>query len=206
MTDMLTEAVSIFQKGGPVMYPLLLCSIFCVAIAIERILYYRQCETRAAFPTELQELLARGDYAAAEAASEKESGDSARVTAYYLTHRKNGLTVVETQANAFLEAYEDNLVYLKMIVTVSPLLGLLGTILGMIRSFKVFDLRAGQPFAITSGIGEALIATAFGLAVAIFAMVFYGILTHRAGVLRKQLVRCCQIIEFCESQGESPCV
>ena len=63
--------------------------------------------------------------------------------------------------------------YLSMTVTLSPLLGLLGTISGMIESFNIFSLQAGQPLAITGGIGEALIATATGLCVAILALVIH---------------------------------
>ena len=66
--------------------------------------------------------------------------------------------------------------YLSMIVTLSPLFGLLGTIAGMISSFQIFNLQAGQPVAITGGIGEALIATAAGLCVAIFALIVHTVL------------------------------
>ena len=69
--------------------------------------------------------------------------------------------------------------YLSMIVTLSPLLGLLGTIAGMISSFQIFNLQAGQPMAITGGIGEALIATAAGLCVAIFALVVHTVFAQK---------------------------
>ena len=69
--------------------------------------------------------------------------------------------------------------YLSMIVTLSPLLGLLGTIAGMINSFQIFNLQAGQPMAITGGIGEALIATAAGLCVAIFALVVHTVFAQK---------------------------
>ena len=69
--------------------------------------------------------------------------------------------------------------YLSMIVTLSPLLGLLGTIAGMISSFQIFNLQAGQPMAITGGIGEALIATAAGLCVAIFALIVHTVFAQK---------------------------
>ena len=69
--------------------------------------------------------------------------------------------------------------YLSMIVTLSPLLGLLGTIAGMISSSQIFNLQAGQPMAITGGIGEALIATAAGLCVAIFALVVHTVFAQK---------------------------
>ena len=67
----------------------------------------------------------------------------------------------------------ERLNYLSMIVTMAPLLGLLGTISGMIESFSIFSVRAGEPLAITGGIGEALIATATGLCVAIFSLIVH---------------------------------
>ena len=69
--------------------------------------------------------------------------------------------------------------YLSMIVTMAPLLGLLGTISGMIQSFSIFSIRAGEPLAITGGIGEALIATATGLCVAIFALIVHTYFAQR---------------------------
>ena len=61
----------------------------------------------------------------------------------------------------------------------SPLIGLLGTIVGMIDSFSIFRLEEGQPLAITDGIGEALIATATGLCVAILALSIHSYFAHR---------------------------
>ena len=69
--------------------------------------------------------------------------------------------------------------YLSALVTLSPLLGLLGTIIGMINSFSVLNVKAGQPLAITGGVGEALVATATGLSVAILAMVVHTYYAHR---------------------------
>ena len=69
--------------------------------------------------------------------------------------------------------------YLSAIVTLSPLLGLLGTVIGMINSFSVLNVKAGQPLAITGGVGEALVATATGLCVAILAMVIHTYYSHR---------------------------
>lgn len=69
--------------------------------------------------------------------------------------------------------------YLSMIVTLAPLLGLLGTIFGMIESFNIFSIQAGQPLAITGGIGEALIATAMGLCVSIFALIIHTYLAQK---------------------------
>ena len=142
------------------MYPILACSIFSVALAAERLMYYSHCDTEDSFLAKMGSLLRLPVKEAAEQVRQAE-GDCARLTEYYLAHQEAGTAGLENRANMMLDSYSDHLVFLSMIVTVSPLLGLLGTIIGMINSFKVFDLRAGQPFAITAGIGEALIATAF---------------------------------------------
>ena len=86
-----------------------------------------------------------------------------------------------THCNCFkvIETLDISLNYLSTIVTLAPLLGLLGTISGMIQSFSVFNLQAGQPMAITGGIGEALVATATGLLVAILALVVHTYFAQR---------------------------
>ena len=191
-----------FQKGGYVMYPILACSVFSVALAAERFLFYNHCDTEDSFVSRLGAMLQTSEKETAEKAGNVE-GDCARLTEYYLSHKQAGMTGVETRANIMLDSYNDHLVFLSMIVTISPLLGLLGTIIGMINSFKVFDLRAGQPFAITAGIGEALIATAFGLIVAILAMVLYGALKYRSSVLCKKIMKCCTALELHSNGGET---
>jgi len=72
------------------------------------------------------------------------------------------------------------------VVTISPLLGLLGTVRGMIRAFNVVALQGvGEPGALAAGISEALYTTAFGLGIAIPALVFFNYFTHRTDRLRK---------------------
>ena len=86
------------------------------------------------------------------------------------------------QASAKKKALELRryLEYLSVIVTMAPLLGLLGTVIGMIGSFSVLSVAEGEPFAITGGVGEALVATASGLLVAILALSLHAYLSHRA--------------------------
>ena len=207
---MFANLLDTFQRGGYVMYPILLCSIFCIAIAAERILFYRARSAEPGFLRSLAELLqqkqydqahtlaehSRGDCAGiaqAHTLAEHSRGDCAGIASFYLG--SHGLSEVETRANLMMDMYEENLMFLSIIITMSPLLGLLGTIVGIIKAFKVFDLRAGQPFAITAGIGEALIATAFGLIVAILALAFYALLKHRANQLSRELMHCCSLLE-----------
>ncbi len=84
----------------------------------------------------------------------------------------------------------DKLDYLGIIVTMSPLLGLLGTIVGMIGAFSIFNVEAGAPMAITGGIGEALIATATGLCVAIFSLCAHSYFAHRMDNMITDMEQC----------------
>lgn len=170
-----------FHRGGPVMYLLLLCSLSVAAIAMDRFLFYRRASRGG------QALLSRlsgmrGGEMRALALPEGEDGVAA-----FLLRAGQGAAPLSADVTLAVEgAYSEaamqlraRLNYLSMIVTLAPLLGLLGTIFGMIESFNVFNLSAEEPLAITGGIGEALTATAFGLCVAIFALVVHTVFAQR---------------------------
>lgn len=170
------ELFDLFQKGGPVMYALLLCSIATAVMMIERIFFYRRARSGLlAFEKELPALLASGWEKTALACDKEKNagaffiGQAAKAAA----EGKDPELALDTAYGTAAAELRARLNYLSMIVTLSPLLGLLGTIAGMINSFNIFSLQAGQPLAITGGIGEALIATATGLCVAIFALVVH---------------------------------
>lgn len=196
------ELWSLFLKGGYVMYPILLCSIISVAIAVERIFFYRKSAAAPAFLPQLKNLLLQHDYAGALELAKENQGDCPRLAENYLRQESKDLSVLESNANLALDSYDEHVIFLDMIVTASPLLGLLGTIFGMISAFKVFDLRAGQPFAITSGIGEALIATAFGLMVALLALGLHCILRFYSDRLVTDIKECCAILEIRKQDGQ----
>lgn len=178
------------------MYPILLCSVLALAITIERLLFYHSCVTEPDFITKLLELMGTKDYDKAVKLASEYKGDCARLTKEYMEQETDDMTVLEANVNLALDSYDEHIEFLDMIVTVSPLLGLLGTIMGMISAFKVFDLRAGQPFAITAGIGEALFATAFGLIVAILALALHCLLRYYSDRLGVQLKQCCAVLEL----------
>ena len=172
-----------FAKGGPVMYLLLVCSLSAVAIAIDRFCFFRKAERNsAALLAGLYRLLKGSEPQAALQELEREAGAVAFLAKAGLTAAKEQTDVTLAVETAYSEAalqLRAHLSYLSTIVTLSPLLGLLGTIFGMISSFNIFNLQAGQPLAITGGIGEALIATACGLFVAIFALVIHAYFAQR---------------------------
>jgi len=177
------EVIDVFKSGGPVMYALLLCSICTAVIMIERgMFYHRAGKNLGIFVDNLPDMLLNKSWNDAYADAAQEDNAAAFVAQEGIRAAAEGkdlrlaLDTAYSTAAAELRAH---LNYLSMIVTLSPLLGLLGTIAGMISSFQIFNLQAGQPMAITGGIGEALIATATGLCVAIFALVVHTVFAQK---------------------------
>jgi biopolymer transport protein ExbB len=181
----LLNAVELIRRGGFVMYPLLLCSIFSVAIMIERYIALK----RAATDTEglmdsVRSRLERGDVSGAIADCRATPGPVAKVLAGGLQTSNLDAPAIERRLEelALAETPElhKRLVWLDTIITISPLLGLLGTVVGMISAFRIIGSSgASHPTAITSGVAEALIATATGLTIAIFTLVGYNALSDR---------------------------
>ena len=95
-----------------------------------------------------------------------------------------------------------SLVDLNVIVTMAPLLGLLGTIIGMISAFSVFNLEEGQAIAITGGVGEALIATATGLCVAIVSLAIHAYFVQRIDRIVTDMEQAFSLIEGYITRGE----
>lgn len=196
--------VEYFLKGGFVMWPLLICSVAVVAIAIERFLYYREVDSGDAFTENYCNLLAQQ--------REKDASDLACCCKGHCASivAGAGCYCCCNQCRAYLEAeggiaiarLRSKLNYLSIIVTIAPLLGLLGTIVGMINSFSIFDLQAGEPMAITGGIGEALIATATGLCVAIMALCVHSYFAHRLDGIITNMEQCFAALLQNKTRGE----
>lgn len=173
----------ILLKGGPVIYLLILTSIIVCAIGIERLKFYASAgNVNENFISNLKEILRKKDIAyGAELCRREENifGGVALAGIDAAAHGDNVEAAVNVAYDEAAMQLRARLNYLSMIVTLAPLLGLLGTIFGMIDSFNIFSIQAGQPLAITGGIGEALIATATGLCVAIFALIVHTFLAQK---------------------------
>ena len=102
---------------------------------------------------------------------------------------------MEIQSGIELSKLRKRLYYLSVIVTMAPLLGLLGTISGMISAFSIFNLESGQATAITGGVGEALIATAMGLCVAIVSLGVHAYFTQRIENIVTDMEQCFSLVE-----------
>jgi len=179
------EIFELLAKGGLAMIPIGLASFISVMIALERFSYYRGQEERSAdFSTEFCAALAAGDDARAAELCRTSGGAAGEVLLTALEERTHKNVrqeeLVQAAAKKKALALRRYLEYLSVIVTMAPLLGLLGTVIGMISSFSVLSVAEGEPFAITGGVGEALVATASGLLVAILSLSLYAYLSHRA--------------------------
>lgn len=171
----------IFLAGGHVMWFLLFCSIFSVAIGVERFHFYKKVSLKKADEEELTRLLRLCDWEEAEQFSKASPFMMSAVLARALefSEPRARARVYQGEASTLIHRMHEGLRYLDTIVTLSPLLGLLGTVLGMIQSFQVLSIEAGAMDAITGGVAEALIATAFGLMVAVLALCFHSYLTFK---------------------------
>lgn len=189
------EFISLFKQGGLVMYPLLFLSFVSLTIFFERLLFYRSIDISTQRMNDLLTYIKEADVEHITSMAAEKYSDTLYLAQTYFESKleyQKKVQALETMVNVKSMGYNENLAFLSIIITLSPLLGLLGTILGIISSFKIFDLQTeASHFAITSGIGEALIATAFGLIVAMLALVLYGVLKYYIGRLNKKLALCC---------------
>ena len=171
------------NQGGPVMYALLACSVLAVTVVAERVIFWwrRRHQRDATVIDRACRLLGEGRQQEAESLIAHSRDPVARVMRFGLTHQDGSLeAAVQMAAAREIRGMRSKLKILDTIVTVAPLLGILGTVLGIIRSFDV--IGGGQidnPIAVTGGIAEALLTTAAGLVVAIIALLPYNFFTAR---------------------------
>jgi biopolymer transport protein ExbB len=178
--------LEIFQKGGPLMYPILLCSILAFAIFLERWwTYFRIRQGVPLLVREIEGLVMKSHIEEAVIVCQRAGTPLARIfiAALRLAGRpreqiKTAVEEVGMREAAPLERY---LGLLGTIATIAPLLGLLGTVLGMIKAFTVISIQGvGTPATLGGGISEALITTAAGLSVAIPTILLHKYLASRA--------------------------
>jgi biopolymer transport protein ExbB len=173
------------------MWPLLITSIVALATVIERI-SFRVREKFSRDPEVVENVFSqveKGNIDAAIRAAHDSNDFVARTVVYALTHREKSLTNAYLKAaNKELQRFNRGLPILDTIITLAPLLGLLGTVTGLIHAFGLLGAQElGSPVAITGGIAEALIATAFGLAIAITALIPFNYLNARLEEARNEI-------------------
>jgi len=173
----------IFLKGGPVMYPLLACSIIALTVIIERFLFWAREDMRRnqGLVDEVLDLCQKGDW---NRVKEKVMGSKdfvIRILVSGILHREFSMTkAMEAAASEEIKRMRRFMSVLDTMITVAPLLGIFGTVIGIISSFELLG-SAGieHPQAVTAGIAQALITTAAGLAIAILSVLPYNYFNSR---------------------------
>lgn len=183
--------IQIFLKGGPVMWPLLITSILALTVVLERLFFVvreRLRLDRGAVES-IFAAVERGDTDAAIRAGAGSKDYVARVLTFALAERGGSHAVALLRGAAReLKRFNRGLSILDTTITLAPLLGLLGTVTGMIRSFSLLGgQELGAPAQITGGIAEALIATAFGLFIAIVALIPFNFLNTKMEDARHEI-------------------
>lgn len=181
----------LFHKGGPIMWPLLAASMLSLAVVIERILFIFY-EKRRRDPAIVDAILLyteKGEIEKATHVGMSSQDFIAKTLVYGLQHeKKSASNALLSEANRQLKRFNQGLPILDTIITLAPLLGLLGTVTGMIRSFGLLGgAELDAPAVITGGIAEALIATAFGLGIAIVSLIPFNYLNTRLEEARHEI-------------------
>lgn len=180
------NGLELMHKGGPIMWPILACSILALSIFLERLYHlYRASINAGVFMEQVRELLARGMVDEALSLCDRMPGPVASILSAALRvrgrSREQIRAMVEDAGVHEVPRLERNLPALATIAHVCPLLGLLGTVTGMIKAFQQIQLHGGvvNPGDLAAGIWEALLTTAAGLMVAIPTYVAYNYLVSR---------------------------
>jgi biopolymer transport protein ExbB len=185
-----TSIVHIFEKGGPIMWPLLIASILALATVIERLIFLA-IEKKRRDNDALESFFAtvrHGDLNGAIKLGSPSKFFVVRALTYALVHRESSLGNALSFAKAReMKRFTRGIPVLDTVITLAPLLGLLGTVTGMMGSFAVIGGDLSSPGAITGGIAEALIATAFGLGIAILCLLPFNFLNARTDEAQHEL-------------------
>ncbi len=175
--------LDLFIHGGPVMYPLLACSLLVLAVIIERLLFWAAVEVNRnrGLIEDVLELCRQGDWEGVRSRVTGSRDFIIRVLVSGILHRDFSMTkAMEAAAAEEIRNMRRYMGVLDTMITVAPLLGIFGTVIGIITSFEALG-SAGidQPQAVTAGIAQALITTATGLGIAILSVFPYNFFNSR---------------------------
>ena len=169
--------LDLFQQGGIVMYPLIACSVISLTVILERALFWirdkRNVDGR--LVDQVLDLARTREYEKIKQSTQGSADYVVRVLVCGLVHKDYSLSkAMEMAAIEEIKRMKRYLPVLDTMITAAPLLGILGTVLGIIHSFDMLG-KAGiqDPQAVTSGIAQALLTTAAGLLIAIFTLFPY---------------------------------
>ncbi len=180
---------AIFVKGGPIMIPLVILSVLGAAVIVEKLITLRVSRViQRDIVNTIDSVNTRSDIPMAIKICEKYNTPFANIIRTGLEEADEPMSIIrqamEDAGRRETKRLERYLVLLETTAAASPLLGLLGTVLGMINVFSVISIAGvGQAGLLSGGIAQALITTAYGLSIGIPALVAYNLLDKRVDTL-----------------------
>jgi biopolymer transport protein ExbB len=187
-------AMELFKHGGPIMWPIILVSFMMLTVAIERMIFTLR-ENGRRQPDVVNKMLEKVEANDIEGALElgnKSQDYVARILVYAISHKEHSLGNAFTRAaSPEMQRFSQGLPTLDTCITAAPLLGLLGTVTGMMATFAALNSGSGDigasTGAITGGVAEALIATMCGIAIAVVGLLPFNILNARVEEARHEI-------------------
>jgi biopolymer transport protein ExbB len=197
--------VQFFLKGGPVMWPMLICAFVVVAVVGERSFWWWR-ESKKRDPKKLEQILAaleNSDVPTAAKIAEGSEDPIIHMIYRGLSHAHTSLVgALQLAAGIELQRAGRFQTVMDTLVTLAPLLGLLGTVTGLMRAFLSVGGAELSVTAVTGGIGEALIATACGLGIAIVALIPFNFFNGKIARLQFELETAATNVEMMINSGK----
>ncbi len=201
--------MELFASGGPIMWPILLLATVGLTVIIERLIFIvrENGQREPEVVAKMLESVEKNDIDGALALGKKSEDVVARIVVYSLTH-------VDSLSNAFFRAsaqelsrYQQGMATLDTCITAAPLLGLLGTVTGMMRTFGALGAAGSDIGAaagtITGGVAEALIATMCGLGIAVICLFPYNYLNARTEQAKQEIADASHALEILIKKHET---
>jgi biopolymer transport protein ExbB len=199
--------MELFKHGGPIMWPIAVVSFIAVTAVLERTFFLIKDRTSRQPETvqKMFNMIEEREFESAIRLGRASQDPIARILAEALTNKETALTsAFSLAASVELARLQAGLPVLDTCVTAAPLLGLLGTVTGMMNTFGALgdgDIAASAG-KITGGVGEALIATACGLCIAIIGLIPYNILNSRIEGLKREIAQTGYALDVVLKKGE----
>lgn len=200
--------MDLFHAGKEIMWPILLLSFILITVVIERLLFIlRENANREPEVVEkMLESVERRDIDGALAIGRKSKDFIAKILVYTLTNKEYSMSNAFVRASSQeLSRFTQGMATLDTCITAAPLLGLLGTVTGMMRTFGALgggDV-SGATSTITGGVAEALIATACGILIAVVGLLPYNYLNARAEQAKQEVADASHALEIFVKKSEA---
>ena len=200
------SAMDLFHAGKEIMWPILLLSFIAITVVFERVLFIIR-ENGSREPEVVEKMLEAVERRNIALEMGSKSKDFiAKILVYSLNNKEYSLSNAFVRASSQeLGRYGQGMATLDTCITAAPLLGLLGTVTGMMRTFGALGTGdvSGAASTITGGVAEALIATACGLAIAITGLLPYNYLNARAEQAKSEVADASHALEILLRKSES---